>query len=48
MWFTLTTINRKRERYVEDNGGVDGIVEKHGDVTLTEMGDRSPLFHYTL
>ncbi|OAQ89908.1 major facilitator superfamily transporter [Purpureocillium lilacinum] len=48
MWFTLTTINRKRERYVEDNGGVEGIVEKHGDVTLTEMGDRSPLFHYTL
>lgn len=48
MLFTLSTINKKRERYVEENGGPDGVVDKHGDVALTEMGDRSPLFKYTL
>ncbi|CAG9986789.1 unnamed protein product [Clonostachys byssicola] len=48
MNFTLSSINKKRERYVDENGGPDGVTEKHGEVTLTEMGDRSPLFRYTL
>ncbi|KAI5456051.1 major facilitator superfamily domain-containing protein [Mariannaea sp. PMI_226] len=48
MMIVLTSINKKRERYVQENGGPDGVVEKHGDWTLTEMGDRSPLFRYTL
>lgn len=48
MLFILSMINKKRERYIEENGGVDGVVEKHGDVALAEMGDRSPLFKYTL
>jgi type II secretory pathway component PulC len=44
----LSAMNKKRERYINENGGADGVVEKHGDVTLTEMGDRSFLFKYTL
>lgn len=44
----LTSINKKRAQYIEDNGGPDGVVDKHGEVTLAEMGDRSPLFKYTL
>lgn len=44
----LHSINKKRERYVMENGGPDGVVDKHGDVALTEMGDKSPLFKYTL
>ena len=48
MLFSLSTINKKRERYIEENGGPDGVVDKHGEQTLTEMGDRSPLFRYTL
>ncbi|KEZ46290.1 hypothetical protein SAPIO_CDS1211 [Scedosporium apiospermum] len=48
MLFILSAINKKRERYVAENGGPDGVVEKHGDVALTEMGDKSPLFKYTL
>jgi len=48
MIFILRAINKKREVYVADNGGPDGVVGKHGDVTLAEMGDRSPLFKYTL
>lgn len=47
-YFFLIGQNKKRERYIRENGGVEGVVEKHGDVTLTEMGDRSYLFHYTL
>lgn len=48
MLFILKAINRKRERYIQDNGGPYGVVDKHGDVALTEMGDKSPLFKYTL
>ena len=48
MVFILSSINKKRERYIAENGGVDGVVEKHGDVALTEMGDKSPLFKYTI
>ena len=48
MLLVLSAINKKRERYIEENGGPDGVVDRHGDVTLTEMGDRSPLFRYTL
>jgi hypothetical protein len=48
MNLALSSINKKRERYVDENGGPDGVTEKHGEVTLTEMGDRSPLFRYTL
>ena len=48
MFFALSAINKKRERYVAENGGSDGVVDKHGDVALTEMGDKSPLFKYTL
>lgn len=48
MIFILRAINKKRERYIAENGGPDGVVDKHGDVTLAEMGDRSPLFKYTL
>lgn len=48
MIFILRVINKKRERYVTENGGPDGVVDKHGDVALTEMGDKSPLFKYTL
>lgn len=44
----LRSINKKRERYVAENGGPNGVVDKHGDVGLTEMGDKSPLFKYTL
>ena len=44
----LSSKNKKRDRYVSDNGGVEGVIEKYGDVTLTEMGDRSYLFKYTL
>jgi MFS family permease len=48
MRLTLNSINKKRDRYAEENGGPDGIIAKHGEVTLNEMGDRSPLFRYTL
>ena len=48
MRIILSSINKKRERYIDENGGADGVVDKHGDYTLTEMGDRSPLFKYTL
>ncbi|KXX76424.1 High-affinity nicotinic acid transporter [Madurella mycetomatis] len=48
MFFILRAINKKRERYVAENGGPDGVVDKHGDVALAEMGDKSPLFKYTL
>lgn len=48
MGLILSSINKKRVRYTDDNGGVEGVVEKHGDWALTEMGDRSPLFVYTL
>lgn len=44
----LKIINKKRKRYVDENGGPDGVVDKHGEMTLTEMGDKSPLFKYTL
>ncbi|WKT49653.1 MFS transporter superfamily [Fusarium oxysporum f. sp. vasinfectum] len=44
----LSLTNKKRERYIEQNGGPDGVVDQHGDVALTEMGDKSPLFRYTL
>lgn len=48
MIFILKFINKKRQRYVDENGGPEGVVDKHGDVALTEMGDKSPLFRYTL
>ena len=48
MLFILSAANKKRERYIEANGGLEGVVDKHGDVALTEMGDKSPLFKYTL
>lgn len=48
MLVILSSINKKRGRYIEENGGPDGVVDKHGDVALTEMGDKSPLFRYTL
>ncbi|KAH8892345.1 high-affinity nicotinic acid transporter [Thozetella sp. PMI_491] len=48
MMVVLSAINKKRERYVTENGGPDGVVGKHGDWALTELGDRSPLFRYTL
>lgn len=48
MMFALSSINSKRSRYVEENGGPDSVTEKDGEVALTEMGDKSPLFKYTL
>ena len=48
MFIILFLINKKRARYVEENGGPDGVLDKDGEVTLTEMGDKSPLFKYTL
>lgn len=48
MFIILMLINKKRQRYIDENGGPDGVVRKHGDVALTEMGDKSPLFKYTL
>ncbi|SPO07760.1 related to MFS nicotinic acid transporter Tna1 [Cephalotrichum gorgonifer] len=48
MLLILFTINKRRERYVAENGGPDGVVDRHGDVALAEMGDKSPLFKYTL
>ncbi|KAL2214295.1 MFS general substrate transporter [Sarocladium strictum] len=48
MAILLNSTNKKRERYVADNGGPDGVVDKHGDVALSEMGNKSPLFRYTL
>ena len=48
MILLLSAINKKRDRYVAENGGVDGVIEKDGDWNLTEMGDKSPLFRYTL
>ena len=48
MMFTLNTINNKRARYVEQEGGERAIIAKHGEWNLTEMGDRSPLFRYTI
>ncbi|KAG9256004.1 major facilitator superfamily domain-containing protein [Emericellopsis atlantica] len=48
MMAVLSLKNKKRDRYVEQKGGPDGVVDQHGDVALTEMGDKSPLFRYTL
>lgn len=48
MMLVLKTINKKRERFIEQEGGEDTVIEKFGVWHLTEMGDRSPLFRYTI
>jgi hypothetical protein len=48
MIIILKSINAKRARYVEQEGGERAVIEKRGEWNLTEMGDRSPLFKYTL
>jgi len=48
MLLILSKINKKRERYIAEHGGPDGVVNDRGEITLSEMGDKSPLFRYTL
>lgn len=48
MLVILFFINKKRGCYIEENGGLDGVVDKYGDVVLIEMGDKSFLFRYML
>ena len=44
----LDRVNKKRTAAVEEMGGEASVVEEHGEWNLTEMGDRSLLFKYTL
>ncbi|CVL13727.1 hypothetical protein FPRO06_07716 [Fusarium proliferatum] len=48
MMFFLNRINKKRDEYVAREGGERAVIEKYGEWTLAEMGDRSPLFRYTI
>lgn len=48
MMIILSRINKKREQFVENEGGEQAVVEKYGEWDLAEMGDRSPLFRYSL
>ena len=41
-------INKKRKAEVEELGGEEGVKAKYGADNLAKMGNRSPLFVYTL
>ena len=46
--FLYVTINKRREKYMDELGGQEGLAKKYSAAELREMGDRAPDFVYTL
>ncbi|KAH7131754.1 major facilitator superfamily domain-containing protein [Dactylonectria estremocensis] len=48
MILALSDIIRRRQKYIVKNSGAQAVLNEVGEHNLTEMGDKSPLFRYTL